>query len=308
MKCSKLLFFALLAVFFISLAGESHATILILKGESAHFTNTLFASFLAQSEEKVIVHNFKGANEKLDYEAIKKTEPALILAIGETPVAEIARNFPKIFVITIGYFDIVSVKDIPNVITVATEVPPAQAIPIVKTAFSAKKRVGVLYNPKLTGYVMTELKTEIEKNGYELAAIKVDSVEDVYLALKAFKGNIDLFYFITDATVFQPRAFSAVTSFLTDNKIPYISPASSLLKDTGVISLSVDPVATGRAAYRMAEKILSQDKKKEDLATPPRIEITFSLSSAKKMGINSDKSIEFFQYAVNKGYKVALVE
>ena len=317
-KMKRILNLFTLSLFAIAFAGlrpanlsakEDIPTILILKGEMTPFTNTLFSSFLANSKERVAFQNFKGSETITDFDAIKKINPSVIITMGEAPVPDLAKAFKKIQIVAVGYYDNISLQSLENVIPVTLDIPAKESVSILRMIFPDKKRIGVLYNPKLTKFVTSEFKAELEKNGFELAAIKVDAPEDVMVALKAFKGNIDLFYFITDATVFRSQALNTVFSFLSENKIPYVTPISAFLKENGVAAISVDPIATGRTVYRIAERIISEGKKKEDISSnQAKTSITFSISNAKKFGINSEQTTNLFQTMIDKGYKLEIVE
>ena len=309
MKQARLILIAASIFFFTLIPRQGSSMIFILKGESTLFTNSLFSSFIANTLEKVQIYNMQEMGEKIDFESIKSLKPSLIFTIGQTPVEQLSKNFPKLSIISVGHYDIMAFRNLPNVIPVSTDVPSSMAIQMLKELFTPKKRIGVIYNPKLTQFVTNELKTEMEKNGFEMAAIKIDTPEDIPLSIKAFKGNIDLFYFVTDATIFRAQSFDAILSFLIDNKIPYITPAGAFLKENGLMAMSVDPISMGRYIYRLSEKITADDKKKQDLfSTPPRLEIYFSLSASKKFGISAQKAQDFFRTALDKGYKVELVE
>ncbi len=309
MKTRFLIIALLTFILMLSSAKKGDCVIVVLKGESTLFTNTLFSSFLARSEDQVFVHNFEGEKGKLNYRSIKKTKPELIITIGETPVEEIASNFKDIYVISVGHHNYRSLGIISNVIAVPIEVPADQAMQIARALFPNRGTIGVLYNPKLSSYIFDSFKKQVEKKGFKLAAIKVDSPQDVYLSINSFKGKIDLFYFIQDTTIFKSKSLNTIFSFLVDNKIPYIVPTGAFLRKYGVVALNVEPITMGRFLHRLTERIVKENKKKSDLDISfARMEVTFSLKNAKEFGIDSDKTLDFFRFITDKGYRIEVVE
>lgn len=303
MRTVKTLIIALLLTL---MAGKAHSTILVFKGESTLFSNTLYSSFLARTNEQVFVHNMES---KLNYKAIKERDPSLIITIGNVPVAELAQNVKGVDIVSVGHNDFRILAQLDKVIAIPMEMPADQAMLLTRALFPKRKTIGVLYNPKNSAYVLNDLRAQMQKNGFKLGAIKVDTPEDVYLSINTFKGKIDLYMFIQDATILKSKSLSTIYSFLIENKIPYICPSQYFMKTNGVMALSADPVELGRFVYRIVEMLTKEGKKKEDIdLSLSKVKITFSMQNAGAFGIGADDAYDFFKFAAGKGFRVEVIE
>ncbi len=193
-------------------------------------------------------------NEQLVCE-IKRIKPALILTIGTSALA-FARKFPDIPVVAIMVMNATG----KNVKTVRMIVSPQKQIELLLKTLPGCKRIGLLYDPENTGWLVDEIRSAAHEKGIDLISLIVHDPRDIPIKIKELKGKIDAFWLLPDITVVNPNTIQFLFLSLMGYKIPVLSFSPKYLKLGALISVSAVPYDMGAQAGEMTNRIILQQR------------------------------------------------
>ena len=219
-------------------------------------------------------------------EAVRKTRPAVILAIGMDALDRVKR----IKDLPIVYFMILNppaAAPDDNITGVSLYIDPVRQLSLLKKTVPDVNTIGLLYDPARTGDFVRRARIAAGKAGTLLIAREIHSPKDVPVQLQGLRGKIDAFWMLPDITVVTPETVEFLFLFSFENRIPVITFSDKYLEMGALISFDIDAPDIGMQAWGMTEKILSgTDIRKIKEADARKAVVTINRKTAGKLGIN----------------------
>jgi putative ABC transport system substrate-binding protein len=219
-------------------------------------------------------------------EAVRKTHPALILAIGMEALSKsiTIKNTPIVYVMVLNPSPLIRGEK--NVTGVSMNVSPEKHFSILHKLLPSVKTVGVLYDPRRNGpYIKTAVhfaRTE----GIGLVAEEIYSPKEVPNALENLRGKVDLLWILPDITVLTPETTDHLLLFSLRNKIPIHAFSVKYLEMGAFSSLETDPFNMGKQAGEIAARIFSgTDASEIERTCAANPQLAVNLRIAKKLGL-----------------------
>jgi ABC-type uncharacterized transport system substrate-binding protein len=241
---------------------------------------------------------------------ITTSRPKLVLAIGPTAAASVRKlvlDVPVIFTM-VPYYQRYGLEA-PNVTGIALTTDFATQLDALKGAFPNVKRVGLLFDPRLSAKVAAEARAAGEKLGLSMVPVEAESAR-AEKAISSARGRVDAMLMLADKTVATAQVVRRLIGFCESEKLPLLAISASQVKEGATLSLSANATALGAQAGRVASKILQEHVEPGSLpvAQPEVLELSVSLGSAQRLTGSCDGSLELFRYAARKGYPVKVFE
>ena len=178
-----------------------------------------------------------------------------------------------------------------NITGVSMNIPPEKQLSSLQEVHEVK-RVGLLYDPAKTGYLVKKALYSAERLGIKLVIKEVHNPKEVPATLDSMRDGIDAFWMLPDTTVLTPETVESLFLFSLENRIPVLTFSDKYLELGAMISVGIDAFDIGRQAGEMAKEILSGS----NIKNLPRVDaqkaiLTLNLKVAKKLGIRVNTNI-----------------
>ncbi len=174
-----------------------------------------------------------------------------------------------------------------NVTGVALDVTLARQFALMRELVPGARRVGVLYDPSLSGDAVRRAAVEAEAFGLTLVAQAVRQERDVMDAASLLLPRADMLWALPDATVLRPTtARGLILLWLRAGK-PIFATSEAFVRNGALAALAADPTAVGRRAGELAGRILAGTPaaalRPEE---PPRVGLYLNLATAGHLAID----------------------
>ncbi len=239
--------------------------------------------------ERLIVSEMGGVDVVKE---VSKIKPDIIVTVGIDALLKVKKikDIPIIYLMVLNPQSVISKEE--NITGVSMNIPPEKQLVLLHEGFHDAKRVGLLYDPAKTGYLIERARYYSKKLGIKLIAREVHSPKEVPSIINNMKYGIDVFWMLPDTTVITPETVEFLFLFSIENKIPVFTFSDKYLELGAVMSVSIDAFDIGRQAGEMAKKILSGT----NIKNLPRFDarkavLTINLKTAKKMGVTLNNKI-----------------
>jgi putative ABC transport system substrate-binding protein len=220
-------------------------------------------------------------------EQINRIRPDMVLAIGRDALLRVKKikDIPVVYVMVLNPQSILSGEK--NITGVSMNIPPdKQLMPLLK-ALPKTKTIGLLYDPKRTGYFVKKARVAALGMGIRLEAKEIHNSRDVPSHIMDMKGKIDVFWMLPDITVVTPETMEFLLLFSFENNIPLLTFSEKYLELGAFMSMGIDAIDMGVQAGQMASKILSgRDVKNIQRVHARKMIVSTNLMIAGKLGIN----------------------
>jgi putative ABC transport system substrate-binding protein len=223
---------------------------------------------------------------------VSKIKPDIILTVGIDALSKVKKieDIPIVYIMVLNPQSVISKEE--NITGVSMNIPPEKQLVLLQEAFHDVNRVGLLYDPEKSGYLVEKARYYSRKLGIKLIVEEVHSSKEVPSIINKMKYGIDVFWMLPDTTVITPETAEFLFLFSLENKIPIFTFSDKYLELGAVISVGLDAFDIGRQAGEMAKKILSGT----DIMNLPRVDarkavLTINLKTAKKLGITINNEI-----------------
>ncbi len=217
---------------------------------------------------------------------ITRAKPDLILAIGLDALTSVCtiETVPIIYLMVLNPEALAGKQE--NITGVSMSIAPAKQLSWIKMNIPGIKRIGVLYHPERTGYLLPPARQAAQELGLELSAREIHDVKEVMGELQALKNKVDLLWMLPDIVVYSPEIIEYLLLYSLDNKIPVFTFSRKYVELGALASLDVDIFDMGRQAGRMAEKIISGTAVRLILkADPATMAPSINTNAARRLGI-----------------------
>jgi putative ABC transport system substrate-binding protein len=267
----------------------------IIKSNDIKPYREVYEGFKEVIEVLVTEYNLVGDMEKGTeiIKSIKNTDTRLILAIG-TKAAIVARqgtqNIPIVFVMVSRPEVYGLVHE--NITGVTLNISSYNQLKELKSIFPWIYKVGIVYNPNISGEIVAKASEETKILGLDLVAYAVNSSKDVPKTLRRMRGSIDVLWMIMDETIVEPRTLKHIMMFTLKNKIPYMGLSIRFVQDGSLLALTSDYHDMGRQAGEMAKKIISGTPLNElPIASPEKYKLVLNLSTAEIIRVDIPQEV-----------------
>jgi len=172
-------------------------------------------------------------------------------------------------------------------------VPIEQQIALLKKASPQVRRIGVIYDPSKTGFLVKQAERIARDQGVRLLAKAIASPKDSFAALDATQGEIDALWILPDVTVLAPESVQYMLLFSFRNRIPLLCLSENQARMGAPFGLSFGSGRDiGIQAGEIANEILSGRRAEEiPFTTARRLKLTVNLKTAGKLGLQVPKEI-----------------
>ena len=222
-------------------------------------------------------------------------KPDLIFAIGIWAlqvVLEEIRDIPVVFAMVLNPSAVIG-QESRNITGASMNVPIEQQIALLKKASPHVKRIGAVYDPSKTGFLVKQAERIARDQGVRLLAKAIASPKDSVGALDAMHGEIDALWILPDVTVLAPESVQYMLLFAFRSKIPLLGLSENQAKMGALLGLSFgSSVDIGSQAGEMANEILSgKSAGAIPFSTARKLKLTVNLKTANKLGLQIPKEI-----------------
>jgi putative ABC transport system substrate-binding protein len=225
--------------------------------------------------------------EKPFLDKLQKSRPDLIVTIGTQATRSVSREITRIpivfsLVLVMGDSGVLFRERPPNVSGAAMDVPVSQQFERMKEVIPGLKRVGVIYNPKVTGETIQEARLAAVAAELSLVEIPVSSEAEVIRQVSELKGRVDALWSVADSTVFTPRSVDSILLLTLRDGIPFVGLSPSFVKAGALLSFSCDYADVGAQSGEIAVEIL-KGKNPGDLPVvyPRHVSLFLNLNTAR---------------------------
>lgn len=238
------------------------------------------------------IYDLKGDTEesKRVIQAIRNREqkPQLILAIGvlaATLAKDQFADIPVIFCMVINHerFNLRGA----NITGISSEASLEDQFTLLREILGLRKNVGVIYDPKKTGKIISDAINVAKKFEINLLKREVSSEREVDAALKDIINDIDALWIIPDGTVITKDSLDAILKNTLKKRLPTFCTSNALVKAGALISISPDYAYTGFQAAQLAQTLLNnQTITSLGIKQPDKLKLTINTHVAEMIGIN----------------------
>ncbi|MGH9869898.1 MAG: ABC transporter substrate-binding protein [Candidatus Polarisedimenticolia bacterium] len=220
-------------------------------------------------------------------------EPSLVVAVGSRAAQmarEISPNSSMIYALVLDPGSIglpaPGQASAGRITGVAMDVTLAQQFAVMRDLLPSARRVGVLYDPSLSGDVVRRAREQLKSMGLELKGQPVRSEAEVLEAATLLAPDVDVLWAIPDTTVLTPVNARALILLALRSRKPLLAMSEGYVANGALAAVSAHPYEVGRRAGEMAGKVLDG----ASLGTlrpemPPRTSVFVNLATAQRLGI-----------------------
>jgi putative ABC transport system substrate-binding protein len=226
--------------------------------------------------------------------AIKKTSPALILALG-TEAGKVAavqsEDTPVLFAMVANPVDsgILPRRPYPTqtVAGVTTDVSARDQFEALRRAMPDASRIAVIYCPQYTEATVTAAETQAKAMGIELVRLPVEPFRVDPAIEQLEKARVDALWTVTDPGVMVPATARRILTATLKAKIPVIGFSPAMVRAGALLGLGIEARTVGEQAGDVALAILRGGKTPADfnLVYPDKTTIYVNLGVASRIGV-----------------------
>jgi putative ABC transport system substrate-binding protein len=118
------------------------------------------------------------------------------------------------------------------------------------------KRIGIVYAPSSTGYIVGLAREAAKKRGITLVSRAVRSADEAIVALDSMT-DVDVFWMIPDTTLITQELVKHLLLLSLERKIPVCALSEKYVKNGALLALGINPALLGRQIGEMANRVLS---------------------------------------------------
>lgn len=223
------------------------------------------------------------------------SKPDLILAVGIWAlqiVAEEIQDIPVVFAMVLNPTTVIG-QETRNITGASMNVPIEQQLALLKKISPHIRRIGVIYDPSKTGWLVKQAERLAKDQGIRLVTKAVASPKDSFTALDAMQDEIDALWIVPDLTVLAPESVQYMLLFSFRHKIPVLGLSENQARMGALLGLSFESGwDIGSQAAELASGILSgKSIEAIPFTTARKTRLTVNLKSAGKLGVHIPKEI-----------------
>jgi putative ABC transport system substrate-binding protein len=254
-----------------------------------------FKSNLAIKQSLVYEYNLEGELENgLDIvQNILGSKVDLVLAVGlkATLVAKLEiPEIPVIFCMVLNpkKFDL----EVPNLTGISLAIPLKDQLLLLQSIIPTLSRIGVLYDPDKSGYLVKKGEGHAHELGMELIAQEVSSQKDLSTALRQLLPRIHAIVLFPDSTVLTEDSFDFLIKETLEKHVPVMGFSSGLVKKGALVGTYINYDDVGEQAAMLAKAILNGNSLNgKRIIAPTRFRKAINLNTAHFLGISISPNV-----------------
>ncbi len=219
-----------------------------------------------------------------------EVKPDLILAMGIWAlqlVIEKESDLPVVFAMVLNPPAVLG-GHVKNVTGASMNVPVDRSISILDELGQRIRRVGVVFNPANTGYLVEMAKTDARQRGLDLMVRAIASPKEAIKAVDSLKEEgIDALWILPDETVLDPKVIEYALLMSYRNNIPLLGLSERQAEMGALFSIAFSSSKDiGRQAGQLANEILGGERADQLPYTTARsVKLIVNLKAAEKLGM-----------------------
>ena len=236
--------------------------------------------------QRVVLSETEGANVARE---IKRVRPDIVLAIGRDALSAVKKmkNIPIVYLMVLNPQTMLSGEK--NITGVSMNISPEKQLKVLLEAVPQTRRIGLVYDPNRTNYLVKEAQHAAATMGVTLLAKKAHSSKEVPSLIMDMKGKIDVFWMIPDVTVITPDTVEFLILFSMENNIPLLTFSEKYLELGAFMSTATDPFDMGVQAGQIVNNILrGKNGERIQQVHARTMIVSTNLMVAGKLGIHSN--------------------
>lgn len=244
---------------------------------------------LGSGVKKLVLSELEGVDIA---KVVREERPDVIVAIGAEALARVRKikDTPIVYLMVLDPQNTLTNGE--NITGVNLYVSPERQLTSLQGVVPHLKKVGLLYNPSLSGPLVRKAQTAARGLGIDLIAREVRSPREVLSMTGAMKGEVDAFWMLPDKTVVTAETAEFLLLFSLNNKIPILTFSDKYVEMGALMALEANPFDLGRQAGEMSRKILSGVSVGSIPRTDPRSSVmTINGKIARKLGISLGEEV-----------------
>ncbi|WP_224981218.1 ABC transporter substrate-binding protein [Geomonas agri] len=184
---------------------------------------------------------------------VREERPRLVVAVGDQALSA-CRKIREVPVVSMLSLSLSQKPQSDRVGGIAMVAPPERYLEVF--SHLGAKRVGVLYDPKLSGLYLKRAAADAADYGITLTMEPVRHSRDLQGKLEKLKGEVDLLWLLPDSTVVTTVNMEALLLFSMTQGIPTVTFTGQYLRDGAAASLDVDPYDIGVQTGELVSSLL----------------------------------------------------
>ncbi|UCD83769.1 MAG: ABC transporter substrate-binding protein [Deltaproteobacteria bacterium] len=240
--------------------GTGHASriVVVLSDKLSPYQENL-EGFRNTCEATITEYDMRG-DEQWGEEIIRKIQassPDLVLAIGTQAATLISEKLDRIPII----FSMVLNPEKhgltgPNITGISLDIPVKTQLQTMRDMLPGIKKIGVLFDPKESGKIVSNARKVAEEMGFELIAVKTSSPKEIPRSLRETLSQVDALWMVADKTVVTNQSIKFFLETSLNFSVPLYGLSDSYVRSGALVSLTVDYRKNGEQMGALANRIL----------------------------------------------------
>ncbi|MCD6506757.1 ABC transporter substrate-binding protein [Candidatus Poribacteria bacterium] len=274
---------------------ERKPRIAVIKSRDIIPFNRAIEGFKSVVDGEICEYDMSGElkNGRYIKEIIQVRGYDLIFAVGTLAAitASKIRGIPSVYCMVINP-DRFGLQHKGHMTGVSARLPAQLTLAKFKEMLPTLRRIGVIYNPDKTGYLIDEAKDAADKLHLALVERPVETRRDVASSLSELWGKIDALWLLPDPVLLWEDTFRYVAAEATARGVPIFAFSRSMVKSGAFAAVLPDYRGMGIQAGWLARKILQGcSPSKLGFIQPISCRVALNVKIAKLLGIDLPKSI-----------------
>jgi len=236
------------------------------------------------------------AGRKALTEIRQKVKPDLILAVGVWALqvlAEQSPDVPVVYAMVLNPPTVIGDRR-RNITGASMNVPVKSTMEWVRKLGPQIRRVGVVFNPAKTGYLIHQAEPAAREQGLQLVVKQIRSPREAISALDSLaESGIDALWIPPDETILAPEVVEHMLLLSYSKRLPVIGLSERQAQLGATLSLQYGSSEDiGKQAAELANSILEGRQASElPYTTVRQLNVTVNLKLAQKLGLDVPESI-----------------
>jgi putative ABC transport system substrate-binding protein len=169
---------------------------------------------------------------------------------------------------------------------VTMDVSPDREFELIREMLPDSTRIGVLYDPAVSGDAVRRATAAAKAGGITLVAQAVRSEGEVLRAASLLAPSVDGLWALADPTVLTAANAKALILFSLRAQKPFFAMSEGFVRSGALAALAASPEDVGRRAGELAARVLSgTPPQKLPPEMPPRLALFVNVSTAEHIGL-----------------------
>lgn len=252
MKYCLLVLFLYVSMALMQVAGVCGSDIVVVQSLATPVHQRIVSGINSVIKEKPVIASVEDVRGNL------RSRPGLFVAIGPDAFAAVKNlGVPVIFCLVMNPramgLEGKQVTGVEVFISLDSQFDQLRAV------LPKATRVGVVYAPSSTGYIVAMAKEAAKKKGFTLVSRSVRSAEEAILAMDAMT-DVDVFWMLPDTIVITQETVKHLILLSLERKIPVYGLSEKYVKNGALLALGINPILLGRQVGEIANRVLSGEK------------------------------------------------